>query len=869
MHRSANTQKQKSLRAISVDIEDSSYRSEYFIITDLPSVFTAGKNYLSINGSNKLKKNTNILLEILDSDGKYVYYEIGKSGYISYKETTDLVVSVHVYDTTASGFGSITLVGTRTDGKLVRWTSTIKIDPTMDNSSRVVFFDTPKLEKSEFLSYVLNEGWTTLEQYARTISGSIVGVALSPKVFSDIAATDYRKTEIDYRLKYSSPTDPTLTLFCRENEQSDLTIHITEISIPRNNSVQNIAVDITSSAKIKSVVNSTELKLVDPITYVVDGVERIVPIVSGSIVQTFFATSYITSSGLVSGSSIDGDPDPNVFLQKPVGATYAFLREPFVDVTYKNLKTLTGKIHRHKIYRKSLNKASDFECIADEPLLETETLFDTATANRAFAKLGEFYNIDHILRYYHTSSADLSITQSSDSVLNSMELRSVSENQDLSKYIIVKNDTSLLTFSQSKANYVGYNDAQSVIKSGSAYDSNFITLHSGTDYLISADLDLVRLNSDYDSKLVFYFTSSNNPQGLSQEPEFSGVHGIKLHEYVIPAGEGRVSFSGKHDGKILKFQNDYHGTLVIVPVNLRFSNISNLSLKTFAEFGFSPDVFSTRVYFPVTIKNEQYELKSEFLDINNKSIYSGLRTIINIDKDGQTLFKNITNYLITDSETIRSVVSSGSLTISASRQAGGLGYDSSTNRASLSVVESFVVQSGSANDRYPFFIAEFGPGNVGPTVRISGSLILTGSMRVTNGNERLYATSSWAVSSSYSFVASSSLSSSGAQSALSSSWSISSSYSFVASSSLSSSGAQSALSSSWSISSSYAYKASSSLSSSGAEVSISSSHALMSNTSSHLVYASGIAPVGSPALAGYLTATLGGTRIYVPYYTSV
>jgi hypothetical protein len=30
-----------------------------------------------------------------------------------------------------------------------------------------------------------------------------------------------------------------------------------------------------------------------------------------------------------------------------------------------------------------------------------------------------------------------------------------------------------------------------------------------------------------------------------------------------------------------------------------------------------------------------------------------------------------------------------------------------------------------------------------------------------------------------------------------------------------------------------------------------------------------VAPVGSPTVAGYLTATLAGNRIYIPYYTSV
>ena len=50
-----------------VDIEDVSYRSKYFTVSDLNESFSAGKNLFSINGSDLLKPRTNIILEILDS----------------------------------------------------------------------------------------------------------------------------------------------------------------------------------------------------------------------------------------------------------------------------------------------------------------------------------------------------------------------------------------------------------------------------------------------------------------------------------------------------------------------------------------------------------------------------------------------------------------------------------------------------------------------------------------------------------------------------------------------------------------------------------------------------------------------------------
>ena len=107
MHGSLKRGTKYNLLNRTVDIEDTSYRSEYFVVSDLGDSFSAGKNLFTINGSKLLKTNTDILLEILDSENNPLYYEVGKSGYISYTDTTDLILSIHVYEQTTSGFGKI------------------------------------------------------------------------------------------------------------------------------------------------------------------------------------------------------------------------------------------------------------------------------------------------------------------------------------------------------------------------------------------------------------------------------------------------------------------------------------------------------------------------------------------------------------------------------------------------------------------------------------------------------------------------------------------------------------------------------------------------------------------------------------------
>ena len=847
MHRSALSKRRLNLIDQKTDVVDTSYRSVYFTVSELESVFTAGKNYFTINGSPLLKKNSPISLEILDSSGKTVYFETGKKGYISELDTTDLVVSVHVVSDTSDGFGSLTLIGVTVDNKSVKWSSTIKINPTIDNSSRVIFLKKPSLEVGEFLSFVLNETWTSDVQQIVTTSGSIYTVSNFPTVYSDVKSIDFKKSEVDYRLRHSL-TSTDIRPFTKQNGDTPMTLHVQKISCLDNGVLKMVDVNLTESVSVMEVLSNGELKLAYPILYTINGKTQIVPVVEGDFVQTFNGTAYITSSGLITDGNPDGVPDPDVFLSKPVGSSTAFVKESFLDIVYKNLKTLTGKIHRHKVYRRSLNKASDFECISDEPLLETETLFDGSTANRTFAEIGQFFNQDHTDRYYHTSSAGMTLSQSSTEVLNSAVLLPGSENEDGSRYVIIKNDTSLITYSSSREIYVNYNEEQSLIKSGSSYDSNFIRLYKDSDYLMSADLELSKLIPSKESKLVFYLTGSFNTSSVDINYE-EGM-GIKLHEYVLPIGTNTKKFSGNHDARVLNFTVDCVGALKIVPINLYQARMSKLSLRSFAEFGFSPDVFSARIIFPVTIKNEQFEIKSEFFDVNSRSIYSGLRGVVNVDRYGETLFKNITNYLITDSETIRSVISSGSLTISASRLEGGLGFGSSGNRSALSVVESLVVMSGSAFDVDPFFVAERQSTSNKTYVKVSGSFKLTGSLFIKGDDARLYGTSSHAISSSFTELASGSISSSWSiysSSSLSSSWAESASYAYKASSSLSSSGANSALSSSWSVSSSYADS---------------------SMSSSHILYGESASP-GAPVAAGYLAATLNGSRIYVQYFTSV
>jgi len=704
-----------------VDIIDKSYRSDYFIVSDLGYTLTSGKNFFTINGSNKLKPNAAILLEIVDSENNVLYYETAKSGYFKYLDTTDLIVGVHVYESTPIGFGTVTLLGTTVDGKSVRWSTNIKINSKLENSSRVVFFQDPKIEISEFLSFILNQNISQQQQFINEISGNIYCYSNFPKAYSDIKSIDFTKFDSDYRLRYIDTSSVNfLNLFSKDNINNEIILNIKEIAYLDNNVLKTASLNITESFNVKNVINNFELQLDRPFIYKINTVNQVVPIISASFNHKFFSNIYITSSGLT--GSGDGTPDPTVFLNQQIEGETKFLKESFLDVTYKNLKTLTGKVHRHKIYRRSLNKASDFECIADEPLLEKEFIADTSTINRFYSNIGEFYNLDHINRYYYTSSSDLSLSHSSVEVLNSLVCNIKDLNLDQSRYIIIKNDTSLKTKNEHSSSYIDYDDASFLIQTGSSYDSNFIKLYKNADYLFSANLEIEKISASLESKLLFYFTGSYNTSSAIVEKNYSVDKGLILHQYVLPIGTNFKRFT-KKDFNELYFLNDYVGTIVIVPVNIKKFRLDNLSLKSHAERGFSTDSFFTRISCPVTIKNEQFEIKSELLDINNNSIYSDLNKIIAVDKSGETLFRNISGVVNANAETVLNLIGSGSGKISFSASRDG-------QAATLSVIESFDVIMGSLNGARFFQVEKSGNETY---MKLSGSFYLTGSQYIKDG----------------------------------------------------------------------------------------------------------------------------------------
>jgi len=643
------------------DILDTEFLSKYFVLQEFEPKLTAGKNSITFNGSELLKEGTEVLVECIDSDGNPLYIESTTKTNIAYKEASSYILSIHVYNEVANGPGKLVLYGTTLNGATVKWVGNVVIDKTLQNSSTVRFYEKPVLEVVPVLSPILNNASDFNKSVVLT--GSFYSYAVSPQ--KDSLDINKKNVDIDYRIYFKNLNpdfDPSGS-FNSQLPGTPININIRTIQEPF--SYKNIKVDVTSSFVIKNVLNRSTLTLNDAISYKdSQGNDVIVNVVDGDFSVSYPFVIYNTAS------------EASSYLRANTGAGSKVMKQSYANVVYKNLRTFSGFISRHKVYKKSLFAPGDFTIVADEPLIPYQLLQDKLTTNKTFDQMGSFYNKSHINRYWF-SSGDLQLTHSSDIILDGMYLNYTGSCSDLDStknYAIVKDNTSNI---DRNSTYFPYDSTEFVYTSGSSYDSNFIELKKGVNYLISFNSILKRDEStkaSLDVGLEFYFTSSL-PQVSLQEGSLASQKGLFKIGFA-PAFGSELEKVYTPYNILFSVLNDLQGTLVVVPRKCR-AIISNLSLKPYGDYGFSPDTLITRIPFPVIIANEAFEIKAELFDINSNLVFSDLRTITAFDPSGSSLSVFIPGY----QDPAKTEFISGSLEISQSLIVG----ENTTLKGSLTV----------------------------------------------------------------------------------------------------------------------------------------------------------------------------------------
>ena len=178
----------QNLSQVEVFLEDT--RNDYFAVQDIPDTFTQGRSSFKIFGSDFLKENIKLKIEILDVAGETVYVEP-----IKYKYRRDqngilrptlpfTYITVEVYrDINTSGAAELTILGELDETQVnvpaefvnrynVRYQKTINIDTAqVFNTSPILFYKQPKINTQELVKkQLVAEGST--EVVTTVITGS-------------------------------------------------------------------------------------------------------------------------------------------------------------------------------------------------------------------------------------------------------------------------------------------------------------------------------------------------------------------------------------------------------------------------------------------------------------------------------------------------------------------------------------------------------------------------------------------------------------------------------------------------------------------------------------------------------------------------
>ncbi len=324
-------------------IVDNNPLSQYFKISELGDLLTAGKNGFLIEGSTFLKPSTEIKIEVLDTEGNPLFVEPGE-GIPEYYEGLSKLIGVYVYEDTPIGIGKITILG-ELDTWLdengfpqpipedwagiynVKWERDIKINKNIPNETRVRFVRRPEIIIEE-----LNESFYSRNLVNATQTDGLVrGIALTPTEGTTLRG--YRGG-IRYLV---------------QKQSGGFLDGGTFISVT-GTGIQN--------AEVVEYLNSSSVVV---------------------------ATPFTSSDGLVSNFSGKNYSLSYQYNQNPVASS---ILGSFGRFEINHLQTFVGDVERIKVFKKSRASNVDYEVIQDTRVESSEIL--TAIVSGSAIDVGHF-----------------------------------------------------------------------------------------------------------------------------------------------------------------------------------------------------------------------------------------------------------------------------------------------------------------------------------------------------------------------------------------------------------------------------------------------------------------------------------------------
>lgn len=582
MAKTLKTLQLQNLAKYDVYINDINPTSDYFKVANIPKYFTGGRNSFLIGGSNLLTPYTNVLIEILDSNGNPIFQSPTKK----YLQGNSRVISVEINKNTPPGYVTIIILGVanyQLDGKPVpsewkdkfnvRWVGKVLVEPKSKNTADIIFTNQPEVFCEE--NRLLEVNTSQFVETSTTFTAS-----LSPILYSSFIK--------GYLISAVSPTT-----FSADYYGATITgsMIVNGVSASVYLPITNILNDTTAFSE-GYLIKDENNKIINKIyvrsgSYTTDILGTTVPVTSSVVLN------YKTLS--VSGTNI------------PI--SYAKLR-------VVNLNTVSGEVIKTKIYNKVKTNLSDYKLVANSDVVTNELL--TTGSSRGDIHISDFISLVPSSSWYvdtmipNTNNVVYPITGTS-SYYNPI--------YNSEQFYVYSNNSLLLNsmYADIPVNSSNYRFAGQISESGYFIgQKSSITVFPTTEYTFK--LNALYKNSNASSIVLtgntpyvdIYMVGLSGSVIIDKDPL-----GQKIGRIDITPGSTTQLYQNKEFNFTPKLASAGAVGFRLVVSN-GFWNFSDVSVKPASDTTFSPDEFTVLV--PNTeFFNNYLEYKIEFFDINNNS----------------------------------------------------------------------------------------------------------------------------------------------------------------------------------------------------------------------------------------------------------
>ena len=598
----------QGLSDVTTYITDSENR--YFNITDIPEELSTGRSSFKILGSQFLRENVVLKMELVDFQGRPIYME----PVFNYVEGQGIRVSIEVYDDVPEGTAELTILGeldpTKVDFEIpqqfvnvynVKFTKIISINKEIINSRPIRFFKRPKVVINEIIKGQITPTASTTGSNNQSI-GTVLGVPAvgteGNTFVTDSAAYDEIPSYTDEQYGFSpfgnydvqKITSPKYTFTVEGADFSSSMVGGTiSITDPQANLGFNPSGEFSTpkySARISRVINKKTIEVQKPFGIYDSG-------------SNSFKVSALNSSTY----NVNW-PEPTEFDSSSINF------RSFADVQLYDVRTFSGDVYRIAGYVKNNGPFSNWQKVIDTPIESPELLIDP-TSITGTTRLGYYSGDDIFTKYWNAFSGDFN---SGPTGAGAITLQTYSDDQYLNDSLFISGSVSIDLLD-------GNEDTGIVLQLKPQYSMSFV---EGVAYSISGRAVVNNIGgSSNTAKAVFHLSGS----AFGDSNKYDGF-GRAIAAVTVENAANKLSrVENPYFEKV--FVADSTGTATL---HVRFDSgiweLSELSIRPSADTNFSPEFIRLNAVVPPLQKRpDSLDFAFEFYNANNEKSTTVITTL--------------------------------------------------------------------------------------------------------------------------------------------------------------------------------------------------------------------------------------------------